>query len=1529
MFSIKNSFANCSGCDLLEAPSCILETNCEDDLRKVDIVFVAENPGKDEIKKGRPLVDKVGQIFRKYFQKYGLHKMNYLLINTVLCQTLNEDGTTGNPEKHVIDLCKENCMNIIRVCDPKLIVLMGTSPMNAFGIAKAGITVLHEKGEIKQWEGIPVRVIVHPSFVNRNMVTWEPKFAQAMAEIAESMGGSHIDITASTAAKTLGEGIFRYKIPDHFYTEDYRLIDVQFLNKTQQVLYIFRDKDNNKVYHKESDRYVCYQIKKGAKAKKMVSYDDLQQIEVKYKDRYNLDPDITYEGDLKITAKHAIDYYHFNKGDANRTHDNIMFFDIEVDTGESKAFPKPTEAHYPINMITTIYNGHSICYVVDNKTEPIKKHKVDELKVFNNEKSMMLQFIKDYKTTEPDFLAGWNCVDKKSMIFLNDRIIPIENVTSETILKNQDKVIRYENTGFKTPYKIELKNGTDVTCSKDHIFPYYKKPKDKYFTPEMLLKNENEGKLENIIDDRKANDIYFKIDLSKNRNIDYTWREYLVENIDKILSFDFIDIKIIDIDLREKVKKTGFHKQQLKRQEYWQGSEFYKHNFWSYKNLKHIITKDELIGQLNNHCNQIFKIGENYNLEIGIDQIIKMEDLQLLGFLYTDGFWSNYDKRFCFDNKDFDMIFKYNLYMNKFRRFPFENIDHKYNKRDSLYTLGFGYTNYFTLLLPMVYNIGMKKELDISIISRFSTKQFCSLFSGFVDGDGSAKKSELSIRCFENNGNDCKSINTLLTWNGVFSYLTKNRVMVPRITYNTEFFRLLTVFHTKRKKYCNEINLKEVKNSCSDVVDKFFYDNFVLIKVDKIEEQNKEIEMCDIETESHYFLCNGVKTHNCISFDLEYIFNRLPQIGIQQSTMTKFGEFYVEGSRYVCNIPGSIAIDQDFLYRTFTFTKMENYKLGFIAQHELGVTKIQLPLPFNEMYWKMLNKTIEYNIRDTELLEQLENKLAHINLMNELRIICNTSFDSVSSMGQVDSLMVSYLKRKGISSKNSNPHIKKEKYPGAFVYEPIPGTYDWITDFDFASLYPSIMITYNIGVNSFVMKFKDPELGFEMTYCPDKLPDKIEVIIDPMYENKSMTVTREQLLAKVKESNLVHTINGCFFKPHKEEFSVFGEVVDMLMKTRKDYKGKMFKAIDAGKKDEEKFFFTRQLVYKVLANTLYGVVANKTFRFYDNSLAAAITLSGQEALKTSIIEGDAFMRHLKTGREFIVPEPITKKEMYADEMPNRSNEYIITGDTDSIFCCFEDFGDNLSVEDIHKWCAKIEDFLNNYKMIEMVKKHRVDLDFNRLVLKNELVISRGLFLAKKRYAIRVINNEGSEVDKINYMGLEIKRSDYPSKSKEFLSELTEMLLKAEKVSLDRLMNYVNRKEQEFIKLIKDGDKSIARPVSYGKKLKDYKTIPQGVRAMETWNQLMYDAHKTGAKAYMYWVSGIDLDSAPVEVREKYHNFIKDGNKLEVVAIPDEEERLPSFFIPDIKAALKFSFTDRHELLLKPLGKIKQKVVLTF
>ena len=142
MLKLQRSFADCSTCDLLGAPSCILETNSKSDLTKVELIIIAENPGKEEVKKGVPLIGKAGQMFRKYFDKHLKKDCKWLITNCVLCATIDKDGKTGNPTDEVIDRCKENCFEIIRQCSPKLIVLMGTSPMKAFGLAKSGITNL-------------------------------------------------------------------------------------------------------------------------------------------------------------------------------------------------------------------------------------------------------------------------------------------------------------------------------------------------------------------------------------------------------------------------------------------------------------------------------------------------------------------------------------------------------------------------------------------------------------------------------------------------------------------------------------------------------------------------------------------------------------------------------------------------------------------------------------------------------------------------------------------------------------------------------------------------------------------------------------------------------------------------------------------------------------------------------------------------------------------------------------------------------------------------------------------------------------------------------------------------------------------------------------------------------------------------------------------------------------------------------------------------------------------------------------------
>lgn len=1078
--NIKQSFADCLGCPLIDADSCILDTNSRADLTKVDIVFIAENPGKDEVKQEKLMVGASGKTFRKYFDQYIKKECKWLITNTVLCLTLDDKGNTGAPEDEIIERCKVNCFNIVKTCNPKLIVLLGTAPMKAFGIAENGVT--NKRGQMFKWEGFDILLTVHPSYVNRNR-DYEERFEKDIefaGEFIKSDNTNEITNTQTSDNKlsTGMKGIHRYRIPDKYYTDEFRLVDIQYLSRSQQVLYIFRDKDNKKVYHRESDEYFVYQVPDGVEARKVVPYDQLDIIKCSYADKVKLDNNKTYEGDLKITAKHAIDYYQQNIAEAPKISSNIMFCDIEIDVGiNNQAFPQPEEALYPVDLITSIFQTpkKKICYILDNGTEPIIPIEGVEFKIFKSEKNLLFSFINDYKKYEPDFMSGWNF----------------------------------------------------------------------------------------------------------------------------------------------------------------------------------------------------------------------------------------------------------------------------------------------------------------------------------------------------------------------------------------------------------------------------------------------------------------------IGFDMFYLFNRMRKLKISSSIFSKFGEFYVDGERFLCKLPGCVVLDQMHLYKMFTFTKMENYKLDFIANHELKRRKLELPCKFNKMYWEHLNTLIEYNVIDTELLEELENKVKHINLINELRTICTASFDSATSpMNQVDTIVVAWMRSQGLSSKNAENHAKK-KYPGAFVLEPEPGIYDTLVDFDFASLYPSLIRTYNIGLNNFIMRTKDPAIGYDLAYDRDNVPDKITMVMDPMFENKEIEMSKDDVFKSIKNDKLIHTINGCFYTRHEKEVSYYSLILKNLLDSRKNYKNLMFKAKDEGDNELKELYFTKQLVYKVLANTLYGVIANKQFRFFNLACAAAITTSGQEALKASIIEGNNFMGHLKT-KKTLVREPITTKlEMFhADPVkppfPNRTFDYIVTGDTDSIFCCFEEFEENLTTEKIHNHCGEIQDYLNNGIMKEIVEAHNSTFENCYLVLKNELIISRGLFLAKKRYAIRVTNNEGVDCDDTNYMGIEIKRSDFPNFSKIFLKELLEIILKSEIVSYPKLMKFVHSKKDHFRKLIIDGDKTIARPVSWGKDLKSYKLIPQGVRAMMAFNDISYKAHFHGSRGYMFRVKGIDYEKAPQEVIDNYEkNFIAKGRKLEVIAIPDEEDFLPKYYIPDVKGNLDFSYTARYKLMLDPLMRVQE------
>ncbi|GIU69116.1 MAG: hypothetical protein KatS3mg002_0352 [Candidatus Woesearchaeota archaeon] len=664
---------------------------------------------------------------------------------------------------------------------------------------------------------------------------------------------------------------------------------------------------------------------------------------------------------------------------------------------------------------------------------------------------------------------------------------------------------------------------------------------------------------------------------------------------------------------------------------------------------------------------------------------------------------------------------------------------------------------------------------------------------------------------------------------------------------------------------------------------------------------------------------------NTNGFDFPYIYNRMPKVGLENTLLSPFEEMFLNPEKNLVYIAGFICVDQLDLYKMFEFTKQENYRLGTIAQIELDETKLDSGTNFNKMFQEDVNKAILYNIRDTELLEKLENKLKHIQLLNELRLITKNCFSSsMSALPQLDSLIIYFLKEKGLAVRNSVSSEKNEKFEGAFVKEPIKGLHKFVVDFDFTSLYPSLIRTYNIGINTFAFKVTDPKIGYYLAYNRNKLPQNIEIIVDPFYAKTRHIISKEKLLNLINEKKLIFTINGCFFLPHEKEVSYYSQILEDLLSSRKIYKNKMFEAMTQGDKDKENLYDIKQKVYKVLANSIYGILGNNYFRFFNIDCAKSITFSGKEVTKTSILYADKKVDSFYKGDLEI--NELSYEELIFDfqrETPN-----VITADTDSLFVTYENLPDikkltfDEALPKIQKLNDEVQNYLNKEVIINLIKKHNVNPDNNYLELKNEFIAKRGLFLAKKRYAIYVLFQEGRNVDKIISMGVETKRSDYPSKTKQCLEELLSLLLKNDNFSILKIHQYLESKTKEFMKDIVEGKKEIARPISFTKKIEDYKVVPQGVNAMLNWNNLVYEAFQPGSKGYLFKIHGIDLDHAPDYIKSQYQKeFVQKNKSLEVIALPDEEIKLPEWIIPDVKSMLQFAWLDRYNLLLEPILKI--------
>jgi len=370
-------------------------------------------------------------------------------------------------------------------------------------------------------------------------------------------------------------------------------------------------------------------------------------------------------------------------------------------------------------------------------------------------------------------------------------------------------------------------------------------------------------------------------------------------------------------------------------------------------------------------------------------------------------------------------------------------------------------------------------------------------------------------------------------------------------------------------------------------------------------------------------------------YDVPYICKRLNRV-LGEKLMKRFsnwglvteGDVFINGRKHtVFDVGGLTQLDYLDLYKKFTYKAQESYRLDYIAEVELGQKKLDHSEfdTFKDFYTKGWQKFIEYNIIDVELVDRLEDKMKLIELALTMAYDAKVNYADVFYQVRMwDNIIYTYLKKRNIVIPPKNKTQKDEKYAGAYVKEPIPGMYDWVVSFDLNSLYPHLIMMYNISPET-LLEERHP------TVSVDKILD--QSLNFELYKDYAVCA------------------NGAMFR--KDVRGFLPELMEKIYNERVIFKKKMLVAEQEYEKTKNKELIKEiarcnniQMARKIQLNSAYGAIGNQYFRYYKLANAEAITLSGQVSIQWIMNRVNSYLNKiLKTGND----------------------DYVIASDTDSLY----------------------------------------------------------------------------------------------------------------------------------------------------------------------------------------------------------------------------------------------------------------------
>lgn len=390
-------------------------------------------------------------------------------------------------------------------------------------------------------------------------------------------------------------------------------------------------------------------------------------------------------------------------------------------------------------------------------------------------------------------------------------------------------------------------------------------------------------------------------------------------------------------------------------------------------------------------------------------------------------------------------------------------------------------------------------------------------------------------------------------------------------------------------------------------------------------------------------------------FDTPYLYNRLKKVLGKKyaNRLSPIGECFWSPYRQRYFFAGVSCLDYMGLYKNYNYTELPNYRLDTVGKMEIGRGKIEYDGNLDDLFEKNIEKFIEYNLVDVEILVELDKKLQFIDLCRGICHVGHVPYeDFVYSSKWLEGALLTYLKRRNLVAPNKpadkDENMEKVKnsgkstFLGAYVKDPLVGKYEWIYDLDLTSLYPSIIMTLNISPETKFAKIVSPEWDAKK-FMNGKKSD-VEFELHLSQADKIIKISHEKLIRFIKKENLSISSNGVLYRLDK--VGCIPGILDLWFNKRVEYKNLMKKWGNEGNDDKYSFYFKRQLVQKIMLNSLYGVLGLPAFRFYDKDNAEAVTTSGRLVIRSTADMGNIkYQKELGEGIE-IIGEDDTKKIVY-------------------------------------------------------------------------------------------------------------------------------------------------------------------------------------------------------------------------------------------------------------------------------------------